>query len=177
MKEDRRIRKSKNALKKAMIELMHKKSVSSITICELCKKADVNRSTFYGNYAHIIDLVTELHYDLFEAMHIKEKMPVGHEFKNKSEHITAMIRYVETNKKMVTVLFTNNENNLLEKNLTQYFIKEYQIQSNDYKECYPFLYHTLGSFTLLKYWVHDDFPCSAKELADIITCQSESLHI
>ena len=47
---DRRIRKSKNALKKAMFQLMQKKAVSQISIRELCELAYVNRSTFYSNY-------------------------------------------------------------------------------------------------------------------------------
>lgn len=39
MKEDRRIKKSKKALKHALLELLKIKNISHISIKELCKKS------------------------------------------------------------------------------------------------------------------------------------------
>ena len=47
-KKDRRIRKSKEALKNSLIELMKEKPVNNITVKELVLTADLNRSTFYN---------------------------------------------------------------------------------------------------------------------------------
>lgn len=43
----------------ALIELLNKKSFEFITINELCKKAGVNRSTFYLHYDNVADLLYE----------------------------------------------------------------------------------------------------------------------
>lgn len=43
----------------ALIYLLEKKDIEYITIKEICKKAGVNRSTFYLHYENINDLVDE----------------------------------------------------------------------------------------------------------------------
>lgn len=44
---------------KALISLLKKKSLEYITVSEICKKAGVNRSTFYLHYETISDLIDE----------------------------------------------------------------------------------------------------------------------
>lgn len=43
----------------ALLELLKKKPFDYITISELCKKAEVNRSTFYLHYENMCDLLSE----------------------------------------------------------------------------------------------------------------------
>lgn len=57
---DRRIRKTKQALKKALIDLMKQKNIDSITITDIVNKADCNRGTFYFHYKNKGNLVTEI---------------------------------------------------------------------------------------------------------------------
>ena len=175
---DRRIRKSKNALKKAMFQLMQKKAVSQISIRELCELADVNRSTFYSNYGNTIDLIKDIHQDFFEHMFYKNYVSNDNNIEVavfKSNLILDMITYVENNKQEVTILFTNNENNMLEQNLLSFFMDLQQIHSLDYNKSYPFIYHTMAFFTLLHAWVKDGYPCSAQKLSQIIIDNSYPL--
>ena len=44
---------------KALISLLEEKSFEYITISEVCKKANVNRSTFYLHYENMVDLLNE----------------------------------------------------------------------------------------------------------------------
>lgn len=64
-KQDRRIRKSKEALKSSLIELMKEKSVNNITVKELVYTADLNRSTFYNYYSDIPDMLSKLEKELY----------------------------------------------------------------------------------------------------------------
>ena len=59
-KKDRRIRKSQELIKKAMIELMAKKDFDSITIQNIADKADVSRGTIYLHYTDKYDLVEKM---------------------------------------------------------------------------------------------------------------------
>lgn len=43
----------------AFLELLEQKDFEYITVTEICKKADVNRSTFYLHYETIGDLLSE----------------------------------------------------------------------------------------------------------------------
>ena len=44
---------------KALITLLEEKSFGYITVSEICKKAGVNRSTFYLHYENTVDLLNE----------------------------------------------------------------------------------------------------------------------
>lgn len=55
-KEDRRAQYSKRVIREALYELMTEKPGAKITVTELCRRADVNRSTFYAFYDDIDDL-------------------------------------------------------------------------------------------------------------------------
>ncbi len=57
---DRRVLKSKRALKEALLALMHKKSFKEITITDIVQKADLNRGTFYKHYTYKEDLLLEI---------------------------------------------------------------------------------------------------------------------
>ena len=47
---DRRVSKSRRSMENAFFELLEKKSVSSITVKDICDVAEVSRSTFYDHY-------------------------------------------------------------------------------------------------------------------------------
>ncbi|MFP5115523.1 TetR/AcrR family transcriptional regulator [Bacillaceae bacterium C204] len=59
LQTDLRIVKTKEALHNALLELLKEKSLEIISISEICRKARVNRGTFYLHYAQIEDLFEE----------------------------------------------------------------------------------------------------------------------
>jgi len=42
------------------VNMLLERDVSEITVSDICKAADVNRSTFYANYQDIYDLVEKI---------------------------------------------------------------------------------------------------------------------
>lgn len=57
---DRRIKKSKTALKNSLISLMQMKDFREITITDIVQFADVNRGTFYKHYQFKEELLEEI---------------------------------------------------------------------------------------------------------------------
>lgn len=64
--EDKRIRKTKKAIKRAFLDLLQYRPFDGITVTELCEKADVSRITFYAHYADKIELADEICGDLLQ---------------------------------------------------------------------------------------------------------------
>jgi len=60
MKQTRKTKYTQTVLKNSLIELMKEKSISQITIKELCEKADINRSTFYTHFADQYQLLKSI---------------------------------------------------------------------------------------------------------------------
>lgn len=61
---DKRIEKTKHAIKSAFMELRSRKSLEKITVKELCELAYINKSTFYSHYADIHALSDALEYEM-----------------------------------------------------------------------------------------------------------------
>lgn len=58
--QDRRITKSKRALRDALVELTEERGFESFTVGDLCARADLNRGTFYNHFSSKEDLVASL---------------------------------------------------------------------------------------------------------------------
>ena len=65
---DRRILKTRRAIRDALISILEEKEIGSITIKEIAERASVNRKTFYAHYASIAELISELEDDIVEAV-------------------------------------------------------------------------------------------------------------
>ncbi len=65
---DRRVLKSRGAIKQAMLELMSEKNFDDITIQEIADRANVNRGTIYLHYADKLDLLDKLIEEHIEEM-------------------------------------------------------------------------------------------------------------
>jgi transposase-like protein len=56
-KSDRRVQRSKRALREALVQLMIEKGYEETTVADIAERADVGRSTFYTHYADKEDLL------------------------------------------------------------------------------------------------------------------------
>ena len=57
---DKRIERTNTRLRLALLDLLKKKRVQDITVLELCKVANINRTTFYKYYLDIEDYINKL---------------------------------------------------------------------------------------------------------------------
>lgn len=67
-KEDRRVRKTKKSLRDSLFVLLQEKSISQITVTELTRLADVNRSTFYLYYNDVYDMMDKIQTEIYQVM-------------------------------------------------------------------------------------------------------------
>jgi len=67
-KLDRRKQYTRMVLKDSIMKLLKEKSISTITVKEICKEADINRSTFYAHYSDQYDLLEKIEEEIIEDM-------------------------------------------------------------------------------------------------------------
>lgn len=68
---DRRVIKTKRAIKAAFTQLLTEKNINDITVSDIAALADINRKTFYNYYAGVYEVVDEIENDIvsrFDAM-------------------------------------------------------------------------------------------------------------
>lgn len=75
---DKRIIKTRRAIKSVFIELMSEIGFAKINVQRIVERAEINRSTFYAHYADKYDLLDEIENELLVGMKETEsKIPAG----------------------------------------------------------------------------------------------------
>lgn len=59
-KNNRRRRQSVERIEKVFIELLQTKELHEITVSDICKRCELNRSTFYANFVDIYELADKV---------------------------------------------------------------------------------------------------------------------
>ncbi|MFV0363007.1 MAG: TetR/AcrR family transcriptional regulator [Suipraeoptans sp.] len=66
-KTDRRIAKTKKAIRKSFVDLLTKKNINDITITDIADSADITRKTFYNYYSGVYQVVDEIENEIITA--------------------------------------------------------------------------------------------------------------
>ncbi len=61
---DHRVRVTNMLIRRAFMELLKQKPLQSISVKELCEKAEINRGTFYAHYTDVYDLLKKVEDDM-----------------------------------------------------------------------------------------------------------------
>lgn len=71
---NRRTLYTKKVIKESLIELLKTREIHQVTVTDICKKADINRGTFYTHYKDAFDLFQSMEDELFHQIlkYIKE---------------------------------------------------------------------------------------------------------
>ena len=67
-KIDRRTRYTRMVIKDALLELLSEKEYADITVADLCRKAEINRGTFYLHYDNLRLVMDELFDDALSSV-------------------------------------------------------------------------------------------------------------
>lgn len=188
-KEDRRITRTRQMLKDALISVISEKEFTSISITEIINRSDLNRSTFYAHFRDKEELlaciIDELIDGMIKSMHVSCTISNSdlNEYCHPTQATIGLFTYVEEHADYFKTMLNNQRvphlTQRLSDTLYKFYLKEIEnhpvhtdqiIINNGFFACYltsvvvGFIYHWLV-ITELKYT--PDF--IAKELTKIFT--------
>jgi AcrR family transcriptional regulator len=173
-KPDRRIKKSKDSIRRALLELMADKKMSEITISELADAANITRKTFYQHYSIVNDVLDDIEKDIHDRMDVLlSKFNFGHDsFKpyqfflsaNKAleDDIDFYSTMIETG---VYTFFIHEIKNRLKEPIIE-MAKSRGYKDND-KLQYAAEYTSSGIIAVYLHWFESGKKISLKELAEM----------
>jgi len=103
---DRRVRYTKAVLRQSLLELMSDQPIENITVKELCRRADVNRGTFYAHYASPHELLLSIENELHEE--IAQSLDTNLTTEAISDLLINIFDLVEKNRDLCAVLFSEH---------------------------------------------------------------------
>lgn len=171
-----KIRNTKKSLAKSLIKLLQEKPVTQIDVSELCKNANLNRTTFYNHYSSIYALLDEMVSEFFKNVKKYLADSIDEKSENTAAKISLMLKYLKQNRRFVRTIMNNNlyeeiGNKLISfdfvSNLLNTNIKYRQnIYIND---AYYIGFIISGWYAVIKRWVNEDCDLDENTLARLLT--------
>lgn len=173
---DRRVRKTKAALRHGLAVLTQKKSIKEITVKELVEEVDINRSTFYLHYTDIYSMVAELESELLEefknAIDLYPPTNSEEEMCRFFEHIYNIL---SDNREICIALVSENGDISFIRQVEDFVaerikkIFESGMVKNVYDVRYVFDFCISGGMGLFKHWLTDENALEPAHMAKITT--------
>lgn len=184
MKQDRRVQKTRNALRKAYIRLMKKYRAEEITVSMITMEADINRATFYTHFSNKEDFLEEMLFELLEglenglvsAFRTNDKINI-----NTLTPTTELIfQYIEDHKEAFYALskgykdFNKRLENLFHHLFTEKIFIETDCPLGEINYDMFIHYQTKATLGLVRYWINSDFSYSKEYMMNQLTLFSNT---
>lgn len=165
---------TKRKLSKSLISLLTSKSITEIDVSELCKKAGINRTTFYKHYASLYHLLDELIFQFFKRIEtLFLSLSSG---ENTTSKVAYLLKYLKQNREFVTIITNNNSFSSISERLIQLnFIcnlinSNIQYRKNAYvSEDYYVDFIISGWIAAIRRWVNENCDLDVNTLARLLT--------
>ncbi|MBO5408723.1 MAG: TetR/AcrR family transcriptional regulator [Clostridia bacterium] len=170
---------------KALISLLEEKSFEYITVSEICKKAGVNRSTFYLHYENTINLLDEtvrFLLDDFSSYFSVDAKSITNKFQDSSldelnfisnEYLLPYLTYIKENKRVFSTVLLHSVSfgfdeifQRLYQNIFNPILERYNYPIADRQ--YAMLFYLNGITAIVKEWLKDDCQKTIEEVSQII---------
>lgn len=110
---DRRVKKTKQNIRDSFFRLLKEKPTEKITVSDIIREADINRSTFYFYYDDIFDMIERINNEIFDDFS-KEIVSTSFKFTDYEDYKNYIERYLTFCKENIEIcnfITTNGCNN------------------------------------------------------------------
>ncbi|MBP3677897.1 MAG: TetR/AcrR family transcriptional regulator C-terminal domain-containing protein [Agathobacter sp.] len=107
-KEYRSSIRSRNLIRQAFYETLKEKSFEKITVTDIVKKADINRSTFYAHYPDVMGLLDEIQEEILNyTQKFMGEIDFSDFFDNPKPYLQNIVKLVSENNELYRLLMTS----------------------------------------------------------------------
>lgn len=167
---NKRRKESQEKIERIFVELIQEKNLNEISVTDICKKANLNRSTFYANYLDVYDLADKIKERLesdVSDLYQDEKLN-----QYNSNDFSKIFHLVKENLLFFKTYFK------LEFDSTDTFKQDYRYDTNQAKEFYNdeyidyhIAFFKAGFNAILKKWLYEGCVEPIEDMCKIISSE------
>lgn len=173
---DRRIKYTKMVLNDSLIQFLEQKELSKITVTELCKAADVNRSTYYAHFTDPFQQMSKLKEELITNVTAFTRQIDISDIPLQNRHyyvLKSILAYVEKKRHTFRILLSENGDRKMQEELLHIlaekaFAPELMHYADETTRHYWMIYAANGCFGMFFQWLIDENPIPSEQLAQIM---------
>ena len=179
-KQDRRSKRTEQALLFALEQLLQHKQLWEITVSELVQLAGVHRSTFYTHYTDIYALYKTAEDRFFSLFQEVIRTSDAHDYR---DIFRSILHYMDENRAATAIFFGDNADPSFRKRFIAFSTEQYLAISayEDQVTAIPprwkslAAYHVGGFVSLIFDWIRSGFATPTEELTEL--CIDLDLHM
>ena len=163
--ENRRVTMTRRMIKDALILLMNDMDFSKISISDICKAADVNRSTFYSHYKDTREVLVDIEDDIIARLPDVEDSD-----SDLKGAMRSILSFIKDNAELITIMVIKRKDNSFVEKLLRAVLARYEHLSSSSSEIgtrYSYIFCTSGIIGIIKEWISSDFALSLDSFTDI----------
>ncbi len=173
---DRRVIKTKKAIRIAFAKLLSKKDLNDITVSDIASLADINRKTFYNYYSGIYMVIDEIENDIVQTFSsVIGEINFNEEMENPYSIFEKLTAIINTDMDFYSHLFSLNANTkillkivtLLKNKTKDAVISQTNIDEAVADHTLTFIFS--GMFAVYQSWFNSDRSQSIEEISELIS--------
>ncbi len=163
VKNNKRRRESQKKIEKAFIELLQTREIKDITVSDLIKMTELNRSTFYANYIDIFDLADKTREKLENEF---SNLFADYDYFNERSGALKMFTHIKENQIFYKTYFKlcYDKKHLI----TTYDEKRAEKERIDSNLKYHIEFFRNGLNAIIKMWLETGCKESPEEMAEVL---------
>ena len=173
IKGNRRTIYTKKVIKESLIQLLQSKEIHQITVTNICKKADINRGTFYLHYKDAFDLLQSMEDELFnQILEYINETPIED---YADSLLIKVLELIKENKDLCKILFCKQRDGRIidrilyiasKANLELLLYNSGEFDMSNFN--YLIRYSVGGVLAIIQFWLENDALESPREIVNII---------
>lgn len=173
-KVDKRIAKTINNIKTALVKLLETHKIKDITVVQLTNLASVNRKTFYLHYSEVANVFKNIEEECYNKLrhiiktsdlkitNLEEFIYTIFKVFIDDEHVLHIMKYTPYSKCFIHML-----DKIMVEEVTRNFLNRNIAITNSLQ--YTIAYHVFGSSRLFYSWLKKDLNLDLKEFSKFLT--------
>ena len=169
--EDRRVKRTKKALRECLFSLLEQKSLKEISVKELTEAADVNRSTFYFYYKDINDMMMQIQQEIYTVFEAEVIAPDSafNTVEDFTGYIVRFLFFCKENETICKFVIGNDPDNhltrLIRASLLEHIPDSKKVFPPDDPKCYLTCIAMTGVWETVIQWMYDGMKISPNDMA------------
>ena len=172
--EERRVRKTKRAIRNAFAALLAEKDINQITVKDIAERADINRKTFYNHYRGVYQVMDEIENNIVADFDRMLQKTGDIDPRNPAPVYEKLTQLLQKDIEFYGNLLCMNGNNSLKEKLFN-ILKDHALASMQSHLSIPqpmlevgIHYAFSGLMSAYQYWFQSDKSLSLDELTQIV---------
>lgn len=167
---NKRKRESIDRIEKVFIDMLQSKELNQISVSDICKRAGLNRTTFYANYADIYALADSIREKLESNLAVLYKEEISQGF-NRHDY-QKLFRHISENSIFYKTYFKLGYDDNYKIMTYDVGLAEQRFQNRHIE--YHMAFFKAGITKIIKIWLQNGCKESPEDMADIIKSEYQS---